>query len=471
MRKRRLNLLQRFSLLSLLSVLAFCAGLGWVTSRVLTGNMLAGEWQDTAELVRYQIRAYRLQPLFTDPALRADAERYRASLGPFLNLPEVVKVKVWDREGAVIWATDPRIVGQKFADNPELRTSLAGQVTVQLKPLRKAEHLYDREQFVQLAEVYVPIFAEGRPGQIIGVLEVYKVPGRLFATIHQVTLLVWGSVAVGGLLLYLSLFWIVRVAYRSQLRLERSLEARSSELADRNATLEFFLQSVSHDLRTAAVAVNGLAGRLLESHAGALGEEGRRLLRRLQANAEHQHRLLADLLTLSRVGRDASPLREVDVTVLVRQVVEETLTDLDRGPVKVTVPDSLDTLVASISELRAIFGHVVSNAVEFMGDQPAPEIEIGAADRGDRVEFSVRDNGPGIDPAYHAKIFELFERLEVAESKGTGVGLTIVKRIVESVGGRVWVESEPGRGSTFRFIVPRVWPARYTALRTSASRA
>jgi signal transduction histidine kinase len=460
MRGRRLNLLQKFSLLSFVSVLAFCLGLGWVTSRVLTRNMLDGEWQDTAELVRYQVSAYHLEPLFTDAALRTDPERYRASLGAFLNVPEVVKVKVWDREGTVIWATDPRIVGKKFPDNPELRTSLAGEVSVQLKPLQKAEHVYDRETFVQLAEVYVPIFAEGRPGEIIGVLEVYKTPVRLFTTIRQVSLLVWGFVVAGGLLLYLSLFWIVRVAYRGQLHLERNLEARSSELRDRNTTLEFFLQSVSHDLRHATVAINGIVTRLRDDHATALGEEGQRLLQRLQANAERQDMLLADLLTLSRVGQEISTSRELDVTVLVRQVVEETLTELARGPVKVTVPDSLGTLVARDADVRAIFGHLVANAVTFMGNQPAPEIEIAAEDLGEDIEFSVRDNGAGIDPAYHAKVFDLFERLEVADGKGTGVGLTIVKRIVESVGGRVWVESEPGRGSTFRFTVPRIWAHR-----------
>jgi signal transduction histidine kinase len=457
MRRRSLSLLQKFSLLSLVFVVAFCAGLGWVTSRVLTRNMLAAEWQGTAELVRYQIRAYRLEPLFTDPALRSDEPRYRASLGAFLAAPEVVKVKVWGRDGAVIWATDPRIVGQRFPDNPELRTALAGTVSVQLKSLRKAENKYEREQFERLAEVYVPVFAEQRPGEVVGVLEVYKTPRRLFATIGQVTMLIWGAVVVGGALLYASLFWIVRLASNSQRRLERSLEARSRELSDRNATLEFFVQSVSHDLRNATVSMAALVGRLREGHASALGQEGRRLLERLHANAERQDRLLSDLLTLGRVGQEAAPPREVDVTVLVRQVVDETLATRARGPVKVIVADSLGTLVARAADLRALFGHLVANAVTFMGDQPAPEIEITAEHRGDFVEFSVRDNGAGIDPAYHAKIFELFERLDDSASKGTGVGLTIVKRIVESVGGSVRVHSAPGRGATFRFTVPRIW--------------
>jgi signal transduction histidine kinase len=460
---RRLNLLQKFSLLSFVSVVAFCAGLGWITSRVLTHTMLKSEWQDTAELVRYQIRAYRLEPLFTDLSLRAEPERYRASLGAFLNAPEVVKVKVWDRDGTVIWATDPRIIGKKFPNNPELRTAIAGSVSVHLKPLQKAENVYEREEFVQLAEVYVPIFAERAPGRLIGVLEVYKTPYALYASIRRVRFLVWSSVVAGGVLLYASLFWIVRVASDSQRRLEQSLEAQSAELRHRNTTLEFFVQSVSHDLRNATLAVHGIAGCLLEDHGPALGDAGLRLVRRLHANVERQDMLLKDLLTLSRVGEQVSPPRTIELTVLVREIAAETLTVLDSGPVKVTVPDSLGVLVARVDDVRAIFEHLITNAVTFMGDQPAPEIEIGVVDRGEDIELFVRDNGPGIDPSYHAKIFELFERLEVRESRGTGVGLTIVKRIVESVGGRVWVESALGQGATFRFTVPRVWAPAPTA--------
>jgi len=206
------------------------------------------------------------------------------------------------------------------------------------------------------------------------------------------------------------------------------------------------------------VAMSGLTERLLGGHAATLSDEGRRLLQRLHANAERQDMLLADLLTLSRAGQEISPPQEVDVTVLVRQVLDETLREHARGPVKVTVSDSLGTLVARASDLRTIFGHLLANAVTFMGDEPAPEIEVAGVVTEDHVEFAVRDNGRGIDPAYHAKVFELFERLDAAEGRGTGVGLTIVRRVVESVGGRVWLDSEPGRGSTFRFTVPRVWP-------------
>ena len=268
------------------------------------------------------------------------------------------------------------------------------------------------------------------------------------------------TLVAGGMALYASLLWI---ACRARRRHERRLEAQSAQLRHRNTTLEFFTQSLSHDLRNATLAIRGLAGRLREEHGVALDDDGLDLLRRLDVNAERQDHLIEDLLTVSRIGASPPPLRKIELCILVREVVAETLTVLDSGPVKVTVQDSLGVLVARVDDVRTIFQQLVSNAVTFMSDQPAPAIEIGAEDRGDEVLLFVRDNGRGIHPDAHARIFRLFERLDVTEGQGTGVGLTIVKRIVESAGGRVWVESAPGHGATFRFIVPRVWPVPHVA--------
>lgn len=457
MRKRRLNLLERFSLLSFLSLLAFCVALGLVSSRVLTRNMLDSEWQGTAELVRYQIRANGLERLFTDLALRSDPERYRGALSSLLNVPEVVKVKVWDREGAVIWATDSRIVGRTFPGNPELRTSLAGHVSVQLKPLTKAEHLYEREQFAQLAEVYVPIFAEGRPGEVIGVLEVYKVPARLFATIRRVTLVVWTAVVAGGVLLYLSLFWIVRVSYRSQLSLERNLTQRSDELRDRtekNAQLDSFVHTVAHDLKAPLMTIQGMVGMVMEQHAAGLDTEGRHYLQRIEATTVKMERLLLDLLALARIGQEARAVEEVHLAALVDDILGDLAETLRARGIKVAVGD-LPSVWAIPVQMEQVVRNLVTNAIKYMGDAPSPTIEIGAIDRGTEVECWVRDSGIGIDPAYHGKVFEIFQRLKDVEAEGTGVGLPIVKKIVEAGGGRIWVESAPGEGSTFRFT----WPA------------
>jgi signal transduction histidine kinase len=111
--------------------------------------------------------------------------------------------------------------------------------------------------------------------------------------------------------------------------------------------------------------------------------------------------------------------------------------------------------------LEQVFANLISNAVKYLGTTTAPRVEIRAEETdGSFVEFSVSDNGVGIDPAYHARVFELFQRLRDVEAEGTGVGLALVKKIIDTVGGRIWVESTPGEGATFRFTWPAGAPVR-----------
>ena len=458
MRNRRLNLVEKFSILSFVCIALLSLTLALVTTRVLTRNMLEWEWQGTAELVRYQVRAYALERLFTDRDLQADHRRFRESLGSLLSLPEVVRVKVWNRQGAVIWSDDDRLIGRTFPGNRELREALGGAVSVQLKDLKKAEHVHERERFEKLAEVYVPIFSGTDPNGAIGVLEMYKVPTRLSAQIHNVTVIVWSTSLAGGIILYLSLFGIVRVAYQSQLRLAQHLERSQVEIAvkeAKNADLDSFIYSVSHDLKSPLVAIEGMASLVLSDCGDRLGEDARHYLARLQANVHHMEELIGDLLTLSRVGRESRAPEVVGLGELVDEFVAEQDEQLRAHGVKVVVRD--DTMLHGIRrQLEQVLSNLLCNAVKYMGAQPAPMIEVGAIPRDGFVECYVRDNGIGIEPAYHDKVFEIFQRLHEVAAEGTGVGLAIVKKIVDAAGGRIWVESEKGTGATFRFTWPVV---------------
>lgn len=255
----------------------------------------------------------------------------------------------------------------------------------------------------------------------------------------------------------------LRIAWRTQRRLEGRLHEQAAELQQRNATLESFIQTLSHDLKASVVATHGLAGMLLESSGDRLDAEGSQLLRRLQKNAEYQARLLTDLLDLSRVGSEPFTLETVELPRLLREVIEASRAQLGASAPRVTVEAPLPTLYGDPHALKEIFRHLITNAIKFNGQRSDPQIRIAATDRGAWVEFSVQDNGIGIHPDYHAKIFEPFHRLSEVEADGTGVGLTIVKRLVERTGGRVSVESTPHGGATFCFTLPKVWPVKAEA--------
>ena len=165
-------------------------------------------------------------------------------------------------------------------------------------------------------------------------------------------------------------------------------------------------------------------------------------------------RLISDLLALSRIGRAGWLAEQVSLT----EVADEVLAGLAE-PIRARGVKVVRQELASVSGVRAqlvqVLSNLLGNAVKYLGDSPDPQVEIGATDRDGWVECYVRDNGIGIDAAYHAQVFELFQRLKEIPAEGTGVGLAIVKKIGEAAGGRVWVESAKGHGATFFFTWPK----------------
>jgi signal transduction histidine kinase len=230
--------------------------------------------------------------------------------------------------------------------------------------------------------------------------------------------------------------------------------SQATTLKARNAELDSFVYSVSHDLKAPLVTIQGMAGVLVEDFAPHLPPEGRHYVERIQANAQQMERLILDLLALSRIGREAHASEPIHLAELIDEVVAGFAEPISGRGIKVSQRD-LGTLWGIRIQLEQVFNNLVGNAIKYLGDTPSPAIEIGSVERGAVVECYVSDNGIGIDPAYHDKVFEIFQRLKEVEASGTGVGLAIVKKIVEGAGGRIWVESAPGQGATFRFTWPK----------------
>lgn len=237
-------------------------------------------------------------------------------------------------------------------------------------------------------------------------------------------------------------------------RLLAAMRAQATILEAKNAELDTFAYSVSHDLKSPLVAIDGMAAVLREDYADRLDAAGLHALGRIEANVRRMERLIADLLRFSRVGREAYRPEAVPLRDVVDAVLEEFAGIVTQRGIVVRRPAPV--LVRGIpAQVEQVVRNLVSNAVKFLGPTAAPVIEIEAVDTGDgMIACAVRDNGVGIDPAHHAKIFDIFGRLNDVETEGTGVGLALVKKIVESNGGRVWVESAKGQGATFRFTWP-----------------
>jgi light-regulated signal transduction histidine kinase (bacteriophytochrome) len=230
-------------------------------------------------------------------------------------------------------------------------------------------------------------------------------------------------------------------------KLERRVAERTAELERANQDLEAFSYSVSHDLRAPLRAINGFSHLVLETDHERLSEEGRGLLDRVVRNSDRMGRLIEDILAYSRAGRSALNRGRVELAALVQGVVEDLRPEYPRTEIAV---GELPVVSGDATMLRQVFANLLGNACKFSSHRPQPRVGIRCTPRDDAWVIDIADNGAGFDMAYADRLFGMFQRMHTeSEFPGSGVGLAIVKRLVERHGGRVWAESAPDRGATF----------------------
>jgi signal transduction histidine kinase len=245
-------------------------------------------------------------------------------------------------------------------------------------------------------------------------------------------------------------------AHSARLRVsEARLKATIAELARSNAELEQFAYVSSHDLQEPLRTISTFTELLGRKFDGHLDDETREYLGFVQEGVRRMHALISALLTYSLVSVPSEPPKEIDVGEVFDATLQQMRAALDAAGATIT-RGPLPRLEADPVQIGQLFQNLLGNALKFTGDRkPEVRVEAQATERG-QWQFSVQDNGIGIPPEHRRRIFLLFKRLhQGSEYPGTGLGLAICKKIVERHGGRIWVESAPGRGSTFHFVLPR----------------
>lgn len=225
------------------------------------------------------------------------------------------------------------------------------------------------------------------------------------------------------------------------------------ELESKNAELERFTYTVSHDLKSPLVTITGFLGYLEKDALSGDQAKIKGTVERITTAAQKMQSLLNELLELSRIGRIMNFPDHVPFERIVEEAIERVRGRLDAKGAHVQVASNLPMVYADRVRLVEVLQNLLDNAAKYASPQVVPCIEIGTKTAGNQTVFFVRDNGIGIDPQFHERIFGLFNRLDT-HTEGTGIGLTLVKRIIEVHGGKIWVESELGQGAAFYFTLP-----------------
>lgn len=234
-------------------------------------------------------------------------------------------------------------------------------------------------------------------------------------------------------------------------RSQRELKAAQKEMDE-------YTYVISHDLKEPLRGIDAFSKFLVDDYAGKLDEEGRHKIDVIRQSAVRMQRLINDLLKLSRMGQQKVAMAPVGLNAMLMHVRVNLQYALDAKKAELHV-NKLPTVVCEATSITEVFHNLISNAIKY-NDKPEPVVEIGCEERANpetgatEYLFHIRDNGPGIKPEYFDKIFQIFQRLH-RDAEGTGIGLTIVKRVIESHGGRIWVESQVGEGTTFLFTLPK----------------
>ena len=466
----------RFALLSLGCIGALALVMSFVLSSFLTRAASEWEWDNTAALVRREVRMAGLEAVFADPGSSEERERWGRKFSSVLTtLPELVRAKVWDNQATILWSDESHLIGRQFLDNEDLRNALAGKLEVEIKSLTKTEHGYERPSFTTLAEVYVPIFSGD--GRVLGVVEVYKTPERLLATIRRGRIAVWSISFAGALLLYLVMYPLLTLVYRKEVqeetlraeagRLETEVAERTKQLvqAQKMEAVGLLAGGIAHDFNNLLTVITGRAQLLLRGRPA--DEPLAQGLALIEKTAQRATTLTRQLLAFSRkqvLQRRVLNLNSVvaDMEKMLRPLIGEdiallTVFEPALGPVNAD-PGQLEQVILNLAvnarDAMPQGGRIVLKTGNRQLDEAAAARQPGLQ-AGRYAVLAVSDTGVGMDPTTQARIFEPFFTTK-KPGKGTGLGLSTVYGIVQQHSGFVSVESAPGLGTTFKIHLPHV---------------
>lgn len=453
------NLLRGFALLSFLCVSVLTASLWFIVSHYLTREMLVREWETTGNFIRTETKQWVPSENFRSQDLGEVAEKFRNLHNQITLMPDIVRIKVYNSQGVILWSDEDRLVGTAFADNPELREALEGKIIADVSSMDKGENVYERGAFQRLVEVYVPIFADdGR--KVVGVIEAYKSADALYRDIQRARVVVLIVTGGGGLLLYLSLFAIVRQAASKIDEQQKNLLQMQTELiaSQRMAAVGEMAAAVAHGIGNPLSSIRAAAqvAKLdcTEQNGCAQGEKTQRHLESIIEQVDRVQKRMRGLLNFVR-PLEPHPV-PVEIASLLREAVDGLRPRFEEAAVtcRLDLVEPLPKARMDPTHLEQIVVGLAVNAID--ATPPAGTVTIGARlcsfhGNSQAILVSIEDTGEGIPAENRQRVFEPFF---TTKPHGTGIGLPLAKKFAERNGGEIAVKEGAAGGTRIEVTIP-----------------
>ncbi len=440
-----LNLRRRFALISLGVITIIAIGLGWLMSHTLTQRMLQREGEVSMDFIQNLLLTDQSARYLENPDNEALKERFLASMAHVSSMSEPVRANAYQADGAVVWSTDRALIGRRYPVNDELDEALAGKLVVHsgrlgVGELDKGEHVGLAAHASYYVESYIPIH-DPQSRKVLGVMELYKVPVQLNAAIRDALIQLWLACAVSAAGLFLTLYWTVA-------RADRVMRDQHAKLAE-NQTLSTAVElarAVAHNLRNPLASIRVSAEMLQASDASA--QDFAEHCADITSSVDRADRWITELVRVSQAPKLQSEV--VWPSRVIRECLQELASEMNRRGIRWTVPiEEAPAIQAHTAMLRQILISILANAADVMPD--GGDIAVSWTHNASQLRLQITDSGPGIQDDVRNALFRPFFS---TKSGGLGIGLTLVKRMLEQWGGEVSLKRAPVKGTCVELILP-----------------
>jgi two-component system, NtrC family, sensor histidine kinase HydH len=451
------SLTTRFALYSFVCVGIMTAALWLIVSNYLINQILDREWQTTAQMVRTDVRKFLEAYDFKAKDRKSVGYKF-ASLLDYMRLsPDILRFKVYSPQSVVLWSDDKQLVGKAFPENGQLQKALRGEVIADMASFRRSENSLDRNAPTRAIEIYIPIYSENG-SELLGVFETHRRSDGVIRAIHQARLVVLLGAVGGGLLLYLSLFAIVRQAASKIAEQQENLLTMRSELiaSQRMAVIGEMAAAVAHGIGNPLSSIRAATQVAMLDAEADDAEKRQQMKENLQNIVRQVDRVQKRMQGLLNFVKPLEPRpMQIDVNAIVRDVTETLRTRFKDARVELNLDldAQLPAIVSDANHLEQALMALITNAMEATPENGVVTLRTQSSANGvsATVRLLIEDTGRGIPAENRQRIFEPFF---TTKPHGTGIGLSLAKKFVERNGGTIHVANESGAGTAIEILLP-----------------